>query len=64
MTPPYVDRVLHNACIVEPHFIRLHVPVALGLGAAAIEDKVASTLHQLAVESRGVNHLVSKLGGI
>ena len=61
LKPPYVDQALHSACIFELISIRLHVPVALGLGAAAIEDKVASTFHQLAVESRDVSHLVSEL---
>ena len=57
----YVDRTSQNTCIFQTLMIRLHVPVSLGLGAAAIQDKVASTLHQLAVESRDASHLLSKL---
>ena len=59
--PPYVDRILHSTCISQKILPRLHVPVALGLGAASIQDKVASVLHQLAVESRDATHLLSKL---
>ena len=47
----YVDRRPHNAVVDMVITIRLHVPVALGLGAASIEDKVAGSLHQLAAES-------------
>ena len=57
----YVDRRPHNAVVDMVITSRLHVPVALGLGAASIEDKVAGSLHQLAVESQDMNRLVFRL---